>query len=132
MIVSVITSILFEYVLPSVIGKRSSTQRSISRSFITVLSTLLLLPSALRQSRASEVIFSVTLLMFSLVVAYGYLGKIHSIRAFPVYEPPIDTIYDMAVADLPWNAPHEAWMYALVGTKNVKFISCLGIRNETY
>ncbi|XP_055642418.1 uncharacterized protein LOC129779153 [Toxorhynchites rutilus septentrionalis] len=117
-LVAMIISALFEYLMPNEIGSWSTGPRSLSRSFITVFSTLLLLPASLRRSRASEVMFSVTLLMFSLVVGYGYLGKTHSIRAFPLFEPPIDTIHDLAISNLPWNAPHEAWIYALIGTEN--------------
>lgn len=62
---------------------------------------------------------SVALSAFTLIVAYVYIGKIHSILAIPVYEPAIDTIIDFAESKLRWNAPHEVWMYLIAESDNV-------------
>ncbi|XP_021707655.1 uncharacterized protein LOC5563600 isoform X2 [Aedes aegypti] len=109
---------MLQYLLPPPDLPESHSQRSFSWIVINLLCAFLLLPSNLRRDPLSDVILSSTLSVFTLTVAYVYIGKIHSILAFPVYEPPIDTILDLAVSGIPWNAPHEAWMYALVGTEN--------------
>ncbi|XP_029731036.2 uncharacterized protein LOC109415502 isoform X2 [Aedes albopictus] len=109
---------LLQYLLPPPDLPESHTQRSFSWIVINLLCAFLLLPSELRRNRLSDVIISTTLSIFTITLAYVYIGKIHSILAFPVYEPPIDTILDLAVSGITWNAPHEAWMYALVGTEN--------------
>ncbi|XP_058817467.1 uncharacterized protein LOC131680773 [Topomyia yanbarensis] len=107
---------LFEYFLPvqTVILRK----KSLSRSFLNLFGAFLLLPSDLRQGRAPEIIFSVSLLIFTFLVGYVYIGKIHSVLAVPVFEPPISSIYDLAMSNKYWNAPHEAWMYALIGSEN--------------
>ncbi|XP_062557000.1 uncharacterized protein LOC134221842 [Armigeres subalbatus] len=109
---------LLQYLTPPPDIPASHSQRSFSWILMNLLCAFLLLPSELRRYRVSDVILSTALSIFTLTVAYVYIGEIHSILAIPVYEPPIDTIYDLAVSGIPWNAPHEAWMYALVGTEN--------------
>lgn len=114
----VVISLLDNY-MPTKIGSWSPNRKGLTWSFINVLSAFLLLPSTLRRTRASEVMISVALLAFTLIVAYVYIGKIHSILAIPVYEPPVDTIVDFAESGLCWNAPHEVWMYLIAESENV-------------
>lgn len=110
---------IMQYLVPPRNLPERHTRRSLSWVVMNLLGAFLLLPSDLRRDRLSDVILSTTLSMFTITVAYVYVGQIHSILAIPVYEPPIDTIVDLAVSGITWNAPHEAWMYALVGTENV-------------
>ncbi|EAT48966.1 AAEL000027-PA [Aedes aegypti] len=113
----VLIAILDNY-MPTMIERWSPNRRGISWSFINVLCSFLLLPSVMRRSRASEVMLSVGLSAFTLIVASVYIGKIHSILAIPVYDPPIDTIIDFAESKLRWNAPHEVWMYLIAESEN--------------
>lgn len=121
LIATFILSSLMLFVIPKIINPNDPTTQSkdLSWCFLSVLASLLLLPAPLQRNRPADVIFVVALLSFCLLVASIYISKIHSILAFPIFQPPIDTIYDLAVSEIPWNAPHEAWMYALVGTENV-------------
>ncbi|XP_065072674.1 uncharacterized protein LOC135697028 [Ochlerotatus camptorhynchus] len=113
----IVISLLDNY-MPTKIGSWSPNRRGLSWSVLNVLCVFLLLPSTMRRSRASEVMISVALLAFTLIVAYVYIGKIHSILAIPVYEPPVDTIVDFAESGLRWNAPHEVWMYLIAESEN--------------
>ncbi|XP_055604897.1 uncharacterized protein LOC129753122 [Uranotaenia lowii] len=109
---------LFEYFLPSNFDGRPK-RRSLSLSFMNVFAAILLLPaSTMRSGRVSEMILSTTVLLFSLLVAYVYIGKIHSILAVPVFLAPIDTVEELANSKMHWNAPHEAWMYMIETSEN--------------
>ncbi|XP_055546300.1 uncharacterized protein LOC129730765 [Wyeomyia smithii] len=118
LIATFIVVVLFEYHLPKGNASLLNRKRSLSRSFLNVFGAFLLLPSEMRRGRISENILSISLTICTFLVGYVYIGKIHSILAVPVFQPPIDNVYDLAVSDKHWNAPHEAWMYALIGSLN--------------
>ncbi|XP_062557001.1 uncharacterized protein LOC134221843 [Armigeres subalbatus] len=109
---------LLDYYIPTDIGKWSPNRKGLTWCLINTFCAFLLLPSTMRRNRASEVMLSVALSIFTLIVAYVYIGKIHSILAIPVYDPPIDTIIDFAESKLRWNAPHEVWMYLIAESEN--------------
>ncbi|XP_053691084.1 uncharacterized protein LOC128739613 [Sabethes cyaneus] len=118
LIATYILIVFFDYYLPKSAASHLQYKKSLSRSFLNVFGAFLLLPSELRRGRISENILSISLLVVTFLVGYVYIGKIHSILAVPVFQPPIDTIYDLAMSNKHWNAPHEAWMYALIGSLN--------------
>lgn len=110
----------FLYLLPTEIGRNSArNKKGITWNLLNVFAGFLLLPSVSRRSRASEVIVSITLHIFTLIVGYVYIGQTHSIRAFPVFQPPVDTVKDLALSNLRWNAPHEVWTYMISQSQDV-------------
>ncbi|XP_058448778.1 uncharacterized protein LOC131428753 [Malaya genurostris] len=117
-IASFIIISIFDRILPRHYNTVSSQRKSLSWSFLNVLASFLLLPSYLRRDRTSEVIVSLVLITGTFIIGYVYIGKIHSILAVPIFQPPIDTVIDLAESGLPWNAPHEAWTFMLKGSEN--------------
>ncbi|XP_055545677.1 uncharacterized protein LOC129730396 [Wyeomyia smithii] len=126
--VVVVTFILISFIeniWPKKLDAPLAHRKGLSWSFLNVLAAFLLLPSYLRRSRPSEIVMSLALVMGTFLIGYVYIGKIHSILAVPVFQPPIDTVIDLAESGLPWNAPHEVWMYLLKGSENPYILKLL-------
>ncbi|XP_053691085.1 uncharacterized protein LOC128739616 [Sabethes cyaneus] len=124
-VVTFILISIIENVWPKKLGSPFSHRKGLSWSFLNVLASFLLLPAYLRRGRPSEVIMSLALVSGTFLIGYVYIGKIHSILAVPVFQPPIDTVIDLAESGLTWNAPHEVWMYLLRGSENPYILKLL-------
>ncbi|XP_068084386.1 uncharacterized protein [Anabrus simplex] len=53
------------------------------------------------------------LLIVFVLVTSSYSSGLASVLAVPRYEPPIDTVDDLAKSGIHWAATHEAWIFSL-------------------
>ncbi|KXJ80589.1 hypothetical protein RP20_CCG024313 [Aedes albopictus] len=83
-----------------------------------VFRSLVLASSDLPRNSAALAIMVASHLMFTIIVGNTYIGKIHSILAFPPYQDPISTVTELARSGIQVNAEHAAWMYSMDLSEN--------------
>ncbi|XP_021707103.1 uncharacterized protein LOC5563601 isoform X2 [Aedes aegypti] len=86
--------------------------------FFKVLKSFVLTSSDLPRNNTPLAITVASLLMFTIIVGNTYIGKIHSTLAFPPYQNPISTVWDLARSGIKLNGEHASWMYSLDLSEN--------------
>lgn len=87
--------------------------------FFKVLKSFVLTSLDLPRNNTPLAITVASLLMFTIIVGNTYIGKIHSTLAFPPYQNPISTVWDLARSGIKLNGEHASWMYSLDLSENV-------------
>ncbi|XP_062556998.1 uncharacterized protein LOC134221840, partial [Armigeres subalbatus] len=83
-----------------------------------VLRTFVLTSADLPKNSSAEGAIIASLLMFTIIVGNVYIGRIHSVLAFPPYHAPLATVKDLALSGIGINAEHASWMYSLDISEN--------------
>lgn len=94
-------------------------QRGVVWSMMNILAIFLFQAATILKRNVPECVLSVALFIFSINLGNIFVGKNASLRAFPLFETPIDTIEDIAERDMLWVQTHEAWVHSLLLTQNV-------------
>ncbi|XP_065072632.1 uncharacterized protein LOC135697012 [Ochlerotatus camptorhynchus] len=55
-----------------------------------------------------------SLLFVGLMIGNAYSGGLSSIMTIPRYEPPIDTVLELAQSNIPWASTHDAWIFSIL------------------
>lgn len=79
---------------------------------IFILQTVLLRIN--RSQYVSQMILMGSLLFVGLMVGNTYSGGLSSIMTIPRYEPPINTVQDLADSNLHWASTHDAWIFSIL------------------
>ncbi|XP_058823632.1 uncharacterized protein LOC131684626 [Topomyia yanbarensis] len=68
---------------------------------------------------AAQGMLSIALVIFAINLGNIFAGKNASLRTFPLFEPPIDTLQELADRGITWVQTHEAWIHSLQTPYNV-------------
>lgn len=101
----------------------NAERRSFGWNAMNVVAIFLFNGAKILYGSMSECILSIALVAFTINLGNIFIGKNASLRAFPLFEPPIDTVEDIANKDLIWVQTHEAWVHSLLLTQNVRCTS---------
>ncbi|KAL9697629.1 hypothetical protein quinque_001070 [Culex quinquefasciatus] len=96
----------------------NAERRSFGWNAMNVVAIFLFNGAKILYGSMSECILSIALVAFTINLGNIFIGKNASLRAFPLFEPPIDTVEDIANKDLIWVQTHEAWVHSLLLTQN--------------
>ncbi|XP_055633896.1 uncharacterized protein LOC129774213 [Toxorhynchites rutilus septentrionalis] len=112
--------IVFMHFLMDQLGQTKKRQYNIARYCFDTFAIFLLQTAHLRKQKVSDVLLSVSLLLFAFNLGNIYSSKNASLRTVPLFEPSIDTLDDLAQSGLIWLQTHEAWILALLLSENPK------------
>lgn len=93
--------------------------RSLGWNAVNVVAMFLFNGAKILYGSLSECVLSIALIAFTINFGNIFIGKNASLQAFPLFDPPIDTIEDMAKAGMIWSHTHEAWAHSVRKTSNV-------------
>lgn len=65
------------------------------------------------------------LLIAGLILSSAYGAGLASTFTVPKFEPSIDTVQDIVDRGLEWGATHDAWIFSLTLSSEVRIISIL-------
>ncbi|XP_058448780.1 uncharacterized protein LOC131428754 [Malaya genurostris] len=89
----------------------------ISASFMTIGCIFILQTVLLRISQnkfASQMVMIGSLLIVGLMIGNAYSGGLSSVMTIPRYEPPINTVQDLADSNIHWATTHDAWIFSIL------------------
>ncbi|EDS44679.1 conserved hypothetical protein [Culex quinquefasciatus] len=92
--------------------------RSLGWNAVNVVAMFLFNGAKILYGSLSECVLSIALIAFTINFGNIFIGKNASLQAFPLFDPPIDTIEDMAKAGMIWSHTHEAWAHSVRKTSN--------------
>ncbi|XP_055633900.1 uncharacterized protein LOC129774216 [Toxorhynchites rutilus septentrionalis] len=110
--------ILFLNLLMTRLKRTKINKQHFAHSCLNLLAIFILQPASLHRRNVSEVLLSVSLLLFAFNLGNIYSSKNASLRTVPLLGPSIDTIDDLAQSGLPWLQAHEAWAFSLLHSEN--------------
>ncbi|XP_066993966.2 probable glutamate receptor [Anabrus simplex] len=110
--ISLLISVATLYGLGRTIGSKPGRFTSWSECCLLALGMLVMqVPS--EDHRLPLRYFVCCLLVVFLLLSSSYSGGLSSVLTVPRFEPPIDTVEDLALRDMPWAANHEAWVFSI-------------------
>ncbi|XP_055633891.1 glutamate receptor ionotropic, delta-1-like [Toxorhynchites rutilus septentrionalis] len=115
-VISTIILLFMNYVVYNVMLK-TNHRLDVSESFMVVGSIFILQTVLLRINRnkfVSQMVLFASVLFVGLMVGNAYSGGLSSVMTIPRYEPPIDTIQELADSDMIWASTHDAWIFSIL------------------
>ncbi|EAT48971.1 AAEL000007-PA [Aedes aegypti] len=109
-------SLFVNYMVDNVLNKENR-RVDLCESFMIIGSIFILQSVLLRINRSklvSQLIVMGSLLFVGLMIGNLYSGGLSSIMTIPRYEPPVDTLEDLANSNLPWASTHDAWIFSIL------------------
>ncbi|XP_058450303.1 glutamate receptor ionotropic, NMDA 2C-like [Malaya genurostris] len=87
--------------------------KGVAWNALNVWAIVLFQAAEILHNSVSQSVLSIALLIFAINLGNIFAGKNASLRTFPPFEPPIDTLQDLAERDIIWIQTHEAWVHSL-------------------
>ncbi|XP_053691083.1 uncharacterized protein LOC128739612 [Sabethes cyaneus] len=111
-----LVSVFTEYIVQNLLLKLNRPV-DLCESFMVIGCIFILQTVLLRINRSqfvSQMILMGSLLFVGLMVGNTYSGGLSSIMTIPRYEPPINTVQDLADSNLHWASTHDAWIFSIL------------------
>ncbi|XP_058823625.1 glutamate receptor ionotropic, delta-2-like [Topomyia yanbarensis] len=111
-----IVLMFMEYLIQNVLLEHDRPL-DICTSFMTIGCIFILQTVRLSINRnvfVSQKIVVGSLLFVGLMIGNTYSGGLSSVMTIPRYEPPINTVQDLADSNMHWASTHDAWIFSIL------------------